>query len=116
MKDVIPRSHETKKDGPIMAATKLFRDIIKRHPIEDRNGRIYHFILVHVLMQMKSSLFSVLLNSFHGRYRRHGIRAIKMFERKPAMLYTMTVKSLIHCCNNFDQNTKILSETFCGES
>ena len=29
-----------------------------------------------------------------------------MFERKPSMLYTKIVKSLIHCWDNFEQNTK----------
>ena len=29
-----------------------------------------------------------------------------MFDRKPSMFYTMIVKSLIHCWDNFEQNAK----------
>ena len=37
------------------------------------------------------------------------MRAVKMFDRKPSTLYTMIVKSLIHCLDNFEQNAKILN-------
>ena len=47
-------------------------------------------------------------NSFHRRGRRHYIRAVKMFDRKPSMLYTMILKSLIHRWDNFEQNAKML--------
>ena len=103
------RFHKTKKDDPIMAATNLFGKIIKIHPFEDRNGRICRLILAHVLIQMKCCLFPVILSSFHRRGRRHYIRAVKMFDRKPSMLYTMIVKSLVHCWDNFEQNAKMLS-------
>ena len=106
MEDAIFRFHETKKDDPIMAATNLFGNIINIHPFEDGNGRIGHLILAHVLMQMKCCLFPVILSSFHRRGRRHYIRAVKMFDRKPSTLYTMIVKSLIHCWDNFEQNAK----------
>ena len=89
MEDTILKFYETKKDDPIMAATNLFGNIINTHPFEDRNGRICCLILAHVLMQMKCCLFPVILSSFHRRGRRHYIRVVKMFDRKPSMLYTM---------------------------
>ena len=109
MEDAIFRFHETKKDDPIMAATNLFGSIINIHPFEDGNGRICCLILAHVLIKMKCFLFPVTLSSFHRRGRRHYIRAVKMFDRKPSMLYTMIVKSLIHCWDNFEQNDKMLA-------
>ena len=96
MEDAIFRFHETKKDDPIMAAINVFGDIIKTHLFEDGNGRISCLILAHVLIQMKCCLFPVILSSFHKRGRRHYIRRVKMFDRKPSMLYTLVVKSLIH--------------------
>ena len=101
MEDANFMFHETKKNDPIMAATNLFGNIINIHPFEDGNGRICCLILAHVLMQMKCCLFPIILSSFHRRGRRHYIRAVKMFDRKPSMLYTMSVKSLIHCWDNF---------------
>ena len=109
MKDVIFIFYESKKDDAIMAATNLFGNIINIHPFEDGNGRICRLILGHVLVQMKRCLFPVILSSFHRRGRRHYISAVKMFDRKPSMLYTMIVKSLIHCWDNFEQNAKILN-------
>ena len=102
------RFHETKKDDPIMTATNLFGNIINIHPFEDGNGRNRCLILAHVLIQMKCCLFPVILSSFQRRGRRHYIRAVKMFDRKPSMLYTMIVKSLIDCWDNFEQNAKML--------
>ena len=93
----------------IMAATNFFGNIINIHPIKDGNERIRRLILAHVLIQMKCCLFPVILSSFHRRGRRHYIRAVKMFDRKPSMLYTMIVKSLVHCWDNFEQNAKMLS-------
>ena len=95
MEDAIFRFHETKKDNPIIVATNLFGNIINIHPFEDGNGRICHLILAHVLIQMRC-LFPVILSSFHRRGRKHYIRAVKMFVRKPLMLYTIIAKSLIH--------------------
>ena len=89
MEDTILKFYENKKDDPIMAATNLFGNIINTHPFEDRNGRICCLILAHVLMQMKCCLFPVILSSFHRRGRRHYIRVVKMFDRKPSVLYTM---------------------------
>ena len=108
IEDTIFRFHETKKDDPIMAAANLFGNI-NIHSFEDGNGRICCLILAHVLIQMKCCLFPVILSSFHRRGRRHYIRAVKMFDRKPSMLYTMIVKSLIHCWDNFEQNAKMLN-------
>ena len=89
-----------------MAATNLFGNIINIHQFEDGNERICCLTLAHVLMQMKCGLFPVILSSFHRRGRRHYIRAVKMFDRKPLMLYTMIVKFLMHCWDNFEQNAK----------
>ena len=108
MKDGDFRFHETKKDYLIMAATNLFGNIVNIHPFEDGNGRICRFILAHALIQMKCCLFPVFLNSFHRRSRRYYIKTVKMFDRKPAMLYTMNVRSLIHFWDNFEQNARTL--------
>ena len=108
MEDTIFRFHETKNNNPIMAATNLFGNIINIHPFEDRNGRISCLVLAHVLIQMKC-LFLVTLSSFYRRGRTHHIRAVKMVDRKPSKLYTMIVKSLIRCWNNFEQNAKMMA-------
>ena len=91
-----------------MAATNSFGNIINIHPFEEGNGRICHLILAHVFIQMKCCLFPVISSSFHRRDRRHYIRAVKMFGRNPSILYTIIVKSLVHCWNNFQQNAKML--------
>ena len=109
MEDAIFRFRETKMDDPIMATTNLFGNI-NIHPFEDGNGGIYHLILANVLIQMKCCLFPIILSSFHRRGRRHYIRAVKTFDRKPSMLYTMIVKSLVHCWDNFEQNAKMLAQ------
>ena len=31
-----------------------------------------------------------------------------MFDRKSSMLYTMIVKTLVHCWDNFEQNARML--------
>ena len=109
MEDAIFRFYETKKDDLIMTATNLFGNIINIHPFEDGNGRICRLIFAHVLIQMKCCLFPVILSSFHRRGRRHYIRAVKIFDRKPSMLYTIIVKSLVHCWDNFEQNSRMLA-------
>ena len=109
MEDAIFRFHETKKDDPIMAATNLLGNIINIHPFEDGNGRICCLILAHVLIHIKCCLFLVILSSFHRRGRRQYIRAVKTFDGKLSMLYTMILKSLIHCWDNFEQNAKMLT-------
>ena len=93
-----------------MAATRSFGNIINMHPFEHGNGRICRLILAHVLIQMKCCPFPVILSSFHRRGRRHYIRAVKMFNRKPSMLYLMIVRSLIRCWDNFDQNARMLAQ------
>ena len=110
MEDAIFKFYETKKDDPIMAATNLFGNIINTHSFEDGNGRICCLIWAYVLIQMKCCLFPVILSSFHRRGRRHYIRAVKMFDRKPSMLYTMIVKSLVHCWGNFEQNARMVAQ------
>ena len=109
MEGAIFRFHETKKDDPIMAATNLFGNIINIHPFEDGNGRICRLILAHFLIQMKFCLFPVILSSFHRHGRRHYVRAVKRYNENPSTLYTMVVKSLIRCWDNFEQNAKMLS-------
>ena len=104
------RLHETEKNDLIMAATNLFGNISKIRPFEDGNREICRLILAHVLMQTKFCLFPVILSSFHRRGRRHYTRAVKMFDRKPSMIYTMIVNSLIHCWANFEQNAKMLAQ------
>ena len=69
-------------------------------------GRICRLILPHVLIQMECRLFPVILSSFHKRDRRFYIRAVKIFDRKPSMFYTMILKSLIHCWDSFEQNVR----------
>ena len=89
MEDAIVRFHKTKNDDPIMAARNLFGNIISILLFEDGNGRICCLILAHILMQMKYCLFLGILSSFYRRARRHYIRAVKMFDKKPSMLCTM---------------------------
>ena len=93
-----------------MAATNLFTKIINIHPFEDGDGKICRSILAYALMQMKCRLFPAILSSFHRRGRRHYIRAVKMFDSKPSMLYPMIVKSLINCWDNFEQNARMLGQ------
>ena len=109
MEDVIFRFYETKKDDPIITATNFFGNIINIHPFEDGNRRICRFIYGSCLRQIKYCLFPVIFTFFHIRGRRHYIRAVKMFDGKRSVLYTMVVKSLIHRWNKFEQNTKMLS-------
>ena len=107
MEDAVFRFHETKKDDPIMAATNFFENIINIHPFQDGNGRICSLILAHMLIEMKCCLFPVILSSFHRHGSRHYTRAVKMFDRKPSVLYTVIVKSLIYCWVNFERNASI---------
>ena len=80
-----------------MAATNLFRNVINIYSFEDGNGGIFCMILAHALMQMKCWLFLVILSTFHRRGRKHYIRAVTVFDRKPSTLCTTILKSLIHC-------------------
>ena len=108
MEDATFKFHEAKKDDPIMAATNLLGKIINIHTFEHGNGRICRLILAHIFIQIECCLFPVILSFFHRRGKRHYIRVVKMFDRKPSMLYTMIVKSLIHRWDNFEQNAKML--------
>ena len=103
MEGAIFSFHEIEKAHPFMVATNLFGNVINIHPFEDGNGRICHLMLAYRLIQMKCCLFLVILSSFHRRGRRHYIRVVNILDRKPSMLYTMIVKSLIHCWDNFEQ-------------
>ena len=107
MEDAIFKFHEIKNDDPIMTVTNLSGNIINTHSFEYGNGRICRLILAHILIQMKCCLSPVILSSFHRRGRRNEISAVKMFHRKPSMLYTLIVKSLIHCWDNFEQNARM---------
>ena len=89
MEDATFRFRGTKKDYPIMAAENLLGNIINIYHFEDGNGRICRLILAHVLIKMKCCLFPVILSSFQRRGRRHCIRAVKMFDRKPSMPTTL---------------------------
>ena len=109
IKGTILRFYEAKGDVPLMVATNLFGNNINIHPFEDGNERICCLILAHVLMQVKCCLFPVILSSFHRRGRKHYIRAVRMFYRKPSVLYTMIAKSLIHCWDSFEQNARMLA-------
>ena len=109
MEDAIFKFHETKKDDLIMAATSLFGNIINIHPFEDGNGRLCRMIMSHVLIQMKCCLFPVILNSFHGRGRRHYIQAVKRYHKNPSMLYPLIVAPLVRAWDNFEQNAKMLN-------
>ena len=113
MEDAIFRFYETRKDDPIMVATNLFGNIINIPPFEDGNRRICRLIFARVLMQMKCCLFPVILSSFHRRGKRHYIKAVTMFDRKPSMLYTMIINFLIHCWDNFEQNAKMFKLVQC---
>ena len=108
VESAIFRFHEIKKDDPTIAATNLFGNIVNIHQFDDENGKICCLILAHVLVQMKCCLFLLILSSFHRRGRRNYINAVTMFDRKPSMLYTVIVKCLIHCWDNFEENAKIL--------
>ena len=50
------------------------------------------------------SWFPVLLNSFHKRGRRHYIQAIKKFDEKPSLFYTMVCQSLVKVWDNFEES------------
>ena len=110
MEDAIFKFHETKNGDPIMVSTNLFGNIINILPFEDENGRSCHLILAHVLIQMKCCLLRVIFSSFHRRGRSYYIRAVKTLDRKPSILYTMILKSLVHFWDNFDQNTTITAQ------
>ena len=83
-----------------MAATNLFGNIININLFEDGNGGICRLIFTH-LFQTKCCLFPVILSSYHRCGRRHYIRAVKMFDRKPLMLYIFKPLSLFDWIQKF---------------
>ena len=107
MKSAISTFHKAKENDLVMDASNFFGEIINIHPFEYENRRICRLILANILMQVKCSLFPLLLSSFHRRGRRHYIGVIKMYERKTSMLYTFIVKSLTRCWNNSLQKPKM---------
>ena len=98
--DAINRYYSSDLEDPISNAENLFMDLIRIHPFEDGN----RLIISHVLVESGTSLFPVLLSSFHRRGRRHYIQAVKRFIERPSLLYTMVCKSLAHVWDNFEQN------------
>ena len=91
---------------PILAAAKLFVDLINVHPFEDGNRRLCRMILSHVLIDGCCGPFPVLLGSFNKTGRRHYIQAVKRYHEKPSMLYT-TIK--LFSRRNFEQNEKMIA-------
>ena len=109
--DALNRYYSADSIDPILNSAKLFIDLINIHPFEDGNGRLCRLIISHVLMESGLSLFPVLLSSFHKRGRRHYIQAVKRFEEKPSLLYTMVCKSLVKVWENFEQNLALLEKS-----
>ena len=94
--DAINRYYSADPEDPISNAVNLFMDLIRIHPFQDGNG------ISHVLVESGTSLFPVLLSSFHRRGRRHYIQAIKKFDEKPSLFYTMVCQSLVKVWENFE--------------
>ena len=61
------------------------------------------------ISRLKCCLSPVILSSCHRCGRRHCIKVVNMFDRKPSMLYTMIVWSLVHCWDNFEQKARMLA-------
>ncbi|XP_057294015.1 protein adenylyltransferase fic-1-like [Hydractinia symbiolongicarpus] len=85
--EALDRYYSTETEDPIWNAVMLFIDLINIHPFEDGNGRLCRLVISHVLVESGMSLFPVLLSSFHKRYRRHYIQAVKMFEERYVTLH-----------------------------
>ena len=85
-------------------AVRLFMDLISIHPFEDGNGRLCRLLLSRALMENGLSLFPVLLSSFHRRGRRHVIQAIKKFDYRPSLFYTLVCKSLVEVWEKFEKS------------
>ena len=102
--DALNRYYSKESDDPILNTVKLFMDLVSIHPFEDGNGRLCRLIISHVLTESGMSLFPVLLSSFHRRGRRHYIQAVKKFDEKPSLFYTMVCQSLVQVWENFEEN------------
>ncbi|XP_057302764.1 protein adenylyltransferase Fic-like [Hydractinia symbiolongicarpus] len=109
--DALDRYYSTETDDPIWNAVRLFMDFINIHPFEDGNRRLCRLVISHVLVESGMSLFPVLLSSFHKRGRRHYIQAVKRFEERPSLLYTMVCRSLVKVWENFEQNLALLEKS-----
>ncbi|XP_057309991.1 protein adenylyltransferase fic-1-like [Hydractinia symbiolongicarpus] len=109
--DALDRYYSTETDDPIWNAVRLFIDLINIHPFEDGNGRLCRLVISHVLVESGMSLFPVFLSSFHKRGRRHYIQAVKRFEERPSLLYTMVCRSLVKVWENFEQNLALLEKS-----
>ncbi|XP_057310307.1 protein adenylyltransferase fic-1-like [Hydractinia symbiolongicarpus] len=109
--DALDRYYSTETDDPIWNAVRLFIDLINIHPFEDGNGRLCRLVISHVLVESGMSLFPVLLSSFHKRGSRHYIQAVKRFEERPSLLYTMVCRSLVKVWENFEQNLALLEKS-----
>ena len=94
MAGALNRYYSKESHDPILNAVRLFIDVINIHPFEDGNGRLCRLLLSHALVESEMSLFPVLLSSFHRRGRRHYIQAVKKFDEKPSLFYTMVCQSL----------------------
>ena len=56
-----------------------------------------------------TNLFGNIINT-HPFEDGNGRICLLMFDRKPSVLYTMIVKSLIHCWDNSEQNARMLAQ------
>ena len=104
MTNALNRYYSKESHDPILNAVRLFIDVINIHPFEDGNGRLCRLLLSHVLTESGMSLFPVLLSSFHRRSRRHYIQAVKRFDEKPSLFYTMVCQSLVKVWEDFEGN------------
>lgn len=111
VEDALDRYYSDDASDPIWNAVNLFIDMINIHPFEDGNRRLCRLITSHVLVESGMSLFPVLLSSFHRRGRRHYIQAIKRFNDRPSLLYTMVCTSLVKVWENFEQNLALLEKS-----
>ena len=90
-----------------MVAINLFGTIINIHRFEDGN-LLLDFSPCSDTDEMLSISSHFKLFPLTWQKTRH--KGSKVFDRKPLMLYTMTIKSLIHCWDNFEQNAKMLAD------
>ena len=104
MANALNRYYSKESHDPVLNAVKLFIDMINIHPFEDGNGRLCRLLISHALVESGMSLLPVLLSSFHRRGRRHYIQAVKKFDEKPSLFYTMVCQSLVNVWENFKES------------
>ena len=93
-----------------MAATNLLGNIINTHPFEDRKGSICRFFFFGPCFDADEMLsISSHFRLFSWTWQKALHNGSKDVDRKPSMLYTMIVKSLVDCWDNFEQNTRMLA-------